>query len=131
MKTSNKIIAVILALIVIAGILWLYPLKKTVVNERVSGVPEEAYEATLIGVSTCLPHRDQSGPQTLECAFGIKTDEGDYYGLDMSDIVGDYQSYEGYISVHGILTPIENLSSDVWQKYDVKGIMKVNLADKL
>ena len=131
MKTSTKIVVIAVALAIIIGAFWLYPSEKSVTNDRVIGTPEETYEATLIGIPECLPHRDQTGPQTLECAFGIKLDDGTYYGLDMSDIPGDYQSHEGYISVHGMLTPIEMLSSDWWQQYDVKGIMKVSEATKL
>jgi hypothetical protein len=37
------------------------------------------------GVVLCLPHKDTSGPQTLECAFGLKDENGRYYGLKDSD----------------------------------------------
>lgn len=30
----------------------------------------------------CLPHRDKTGPQTLECAFGIQSKDNKYYGLE-------------------------------------------------
>jgi hypothetical protein len=40
-----------------------------------------AKSVTVAGEITCLPHRDSSGPQTLECAFGLKTEDGVYYGL--------------------------------------------------
>jgi hypothetical protein len=33
------------------------------------------------GVIVCLPHRDTTGPQTTECAFGLKDTAGRYYGL--------------------------------------------------
>ncbi len=36
---------------------------------------------TVKGVIDCLPHRDTSGPQTEECAFGLKAESGEYYGL--------------------------------------------------
>jgi hypothetical protein len=39
----------------------------------------------LSGEMVCLPHREQSGPQTMECAFGLKTAEGIYYALRDSD----------------------------------------------
>ena len=35
---------------------------------------------TLSGEITCLPHRGD-GPTTLECAFGLRGDDGKYYGL--------------------------------------------------
>ena len=33
-------------------------------------------DATLSGTYGCLPHANPNGPQTEECAFGIKTDDG-------------------------------------------------------
>lgn len=125
----NKIIAIVLGLIVVAGAFWFYPSERS--SDRVMGTPETSYEGTFVGTPTCLPHRDTSGPQTLECAFGIRFADGTYYALDMSGIAGDFQGYTGVISVQGTVVPIEAISSDVWQKYDIKGIMKVSSAEKL
>ena len=33
------------------------------------------------GEIICLPHKDTSGPQTQECALGLKTSSGSYYSL--------------------------------------------------
>lgn len=33
------------------------------------------------GEVVCMPHKNTDGPQTLECAYGIKDEGGDYYGL--------------------------------------------------
>lgn len=38
-------------------------------------------EITVKGEMICLPHRNTSGSQTMECAFGIKADDGNNYGL--------------------------------------------------
>lgn len=38
-------------------------------------------KATVRGEAVCLPHKNSDGPQTLECAIGVKTDEGIYYSL--------------------------------------------------
>lgn len=82
----------------------------------------------LEGKFVCLPHRDTSGPQTLECAFGVETDDKTYYALDLSGI-----GYESSVAaqsakrmkVEGLLVPIEAISSNQWQKYNIKGIMRV------
>jgi hypothetical protein len=37
---------------------------------------------TVTGEYTCLPHANTDGPQTLECALGIKSENGEYFGLD-------------------------------------------------
>lgn len=41
------------------------------------------------GEYECLPHRDQSGPQTMECAFGLEADDGSHYALDFSLLSSD------------------------------------------
>ena len=42
-------------------------------------------EVTIRGEAMCLPHKNTDGPQTLECAFGLKDEKGQYYGLSDSD----------------------------------------------
>lgn len=46
-----------------------------------TGVIAQGSSITVTGTVTCLPHKDTKGPQTLECAFGIKADDGKYYGV--------------------------------------------------
>lgn len=82
---------------------------------------------TLTGTYACLPKKNTGGPVTLECAFGLKTDEG-YYSLDMSSILTDnYPALYGNetITVEGVLVPVEMLSSDRWKTYDVVGVVSV------
>lgn len=45
----------------------------------------EAGSITVKGTVLCLPHRDTSGPQTTECAFGIKDMQDRYFALHDSD----------------------------------------------
>lgn len=40
---------------------------------------------TIEGEVVCLPHKDQDGPQTLECAFGLKSNSGEHFGLRQLD----------------------------------------------
>ncbi|HET8581181.1 MAG TPA: MliC family protein [Candidatus Paceibacterota bacterium] len=40
---------------------------------------------TVSGTFVCLPHKDTSGPQTDECAFGIKDAQGRYFALMSTD----------------------------------------------
>lgn len=42
---------------------------------------EDGQEVSVAGEIICLPHRDQSGPHTLECAYGFKAEDGTYYQL--------------------------------------------------
>lgn len=76
---------------------------------RVQAPPAGAI--TIQGIMLCLPHRNTSGPQTLECAFGLKDDQGRYYGLRDSD--PEYRNISSISmnvrsEVHGIFTPRED-----------------------
>lgn len=88
----------------------------------------EVGTTTLVGEFVCLPHRDTSGPQTMECAYGMKTNDGIHYGMDLSKThISSFDLPMGrQYSVTGILVPIENLSTDYWQKYNIRGIMQVS-----
>ena len=89
------------------------------------------YQTSLSGLYLCLPSRG-TGPTTMECALGLKTSDDKYYALDTSGLK-DYLIYPTgtNLRVYGLLTPIEMISSDHWQKYDIKGIMKVDRAEEL
>lgn len=81
---------------------------------------------TLEGEYVCLPHADTEGPQTMECAFGIRTDTA-YYALDfalMSQESPQLMTGDRF-RASGIFTPVEALSSSHWWKYDIQGIFSV------
>lgn len=98
---------------------------------RISGPSGEIMpeRRTVSGTSICLPHKDQTGPQTLECMVGFQGDDGNNYGLDFTPL----ESGEARmlvesgvrVEVEGVVTPIEMLSSDHWMKYDAAGIISV------
>lgn len=74
------------------------------------------------GEMVCLPHKNQSGPQTLECAFGLKDTKGTYYSL--SDTDPNYKNVSGVpmgkmVEVRGKFIPREDT------KYQSVGIVEV------
>jgi hypothetical protein len=87
----------------------------------------ERYQGQLTGEYVCLPHRDTTGPTTLECAFGIKTESGEHYAVDFgADNTRSGEFIMGQtVTLEGTVTPIEMLSTDYWQKYDVEGIISI------
>lgn len=84
-----------------------------------------SYNATLEGEVVCLPHKDTSGPQTLECGFGLKADDGAHYALDAGGVNPPPYTTGQRIRANGLVTPVEMLSSDHWQKYNIKGIFSI------
>lgn len=82
---------------------------------------------TISGTYTCLPKVNTGGPVTLECALGLQTDAG-YYALDTSVVLtANYPAIQTgeSITVEGMLVPLEMVSVDRWQTYDVVGIIAV------
>lgn len=82
---------------------------------------------TISGTYICLPHTDTSGPQTLECALGLRATDGSYYALDFSQSQNaqfDLKTGDRF-SAEGILTPVDDLDSGPWEKYPIKGVFKI------
>lgn len=105
-----------------------------VLNQHIYNVKQEQdpqafepYRATLTGEQACLPHRDTSGPQTLECAIGLRTDAGEYYAIDMNLMSEEHAQVQNgeRFTANGLVTPIERLSTDHWRKYQVEGIFSI------
>jgi hypothetical protein len=90
--------------------------------------PSISAHITVKGEFVCLPHKDQKGPQTLECAFGLRGEDGTYYALKDSDPT--YKNVSGLpsgkkISVTGLFIP----QSDT--KYQSIGVIEVISVEKL
>ncbi|MCK9187364.1 MAG: hypothetical protein M0P05_02415 [Candidatus Colwellbacteria bacterium] len=90
-------------------------------------LPEEEIEniiapISIAGVMVCLPHWDTSGPQTLECAFGVQDDFGNYYALrDSNSNFGNIAgiSTGTAVQVEGLLIPGSH------EKYQSLGTIEV------
>lgn len=73
------------------------------------------------GEIVCLPHKNKGDFQTLECAYGLKTADGKYYGI--SDPEAKYIttfSTSEKVLVEGSLTAPPTDS-----KYDIVGVISV------
>lgn len=119
------LIAIAVAIVLVGGF---YAFNAYIYAEK-QGDPSDirAYRGTLSGEVVCLPHADTSGPTTLECALGLRTDVGEYYALDFATMSQEQPAPETgtRLSANGLITPIEMLSSDHWKKYDIEGIFSV------
>lgn len=84
-------------------------------------------QVTISGESVCLPHKEKGDFQTLECAIGLRDNDGSYYAIDQSGLPTQFYETGQRVSVSGLLVPIEQLGSDHWQIYDIKGIIKAEV----
>ncbi len=83
-KKEIKLIASALGILLLIGLGYLaysLPRVSNILISPVTPPPPPAGDITAQGMITCLPHRDTSGPQTLECAYGLEDIEGRYYAL--------------------------------------------------
>lgn len=127
MQQENKNTFKTITILVVAALMLFIIMtltKKEVTTPVVGG------EQTIMGTTTCLPHHDTTGPTTMECAFGLKAESGEYYALDTQDLaavsVAAAQTTESPVIVTGDVTPIEALSTDQWQKYNIVGVIRVS-----
>lgn len=70
-------IASVIAFVILVGVGWV------VYSWLTAKPPEPPAEGDvgIKGTTLCLPHKDTSGPQTLECAIGFKDQKGQHYFL--------------------------------------------------
>ncbi|HEY1037119.1 MAG TPA: hypothetical protein VGE62_00890 [Candidatus Paceibacterota bacterium] len=105
--------------------------KPSVPAANVSGQQQVSVQ----GEYLCLPKKNAGGIQTMECALGLKADNGAYYALDLTGLAGKDAILSfatgTRIKVSGTLVPVEALSSNVWQTYNIKGIIRASTAAKI
>ncbi len=122
---TGIISGLIIVVVIVAGF-WAYH----VIKEEKPGTiaaDYKPYRAVLSGTQVCLPQKDITSPQTEECAIGLAANDGQNYVLDFNLIPKTYGIIPNgaHISASGVVTPIENLNTDHWQKYNVKGIFSI------
>lgn len=75
----------------------------------------------ITGEVVCLPHKDRSGPQTLECALGLEAANGMFYGLKQVSAAAPLALDTGArVTVTGVITPPEAST-----KYDIARVIEV------
>lgn len=117
-----------LGILIAVAVVGFYALNSYIYSEKQGdGTVQEPYRGTLTGEFVCLPHKDTSGPQTMECAFGLKTDVDEYYALDFALLSqgGPYPETGDRFTANGLITPIALLSTDQWDIYPIEGIFSV------
>ncbi|HVY72908.1 MAG TPA: hypothetical protein VG984_02580 [Candidatus Paceibacterota bacterium] len=118
-----------------------YPVSMTVEKQNgiwmITALSKGSYsvlpqQMTITGVWECLPHKNKTGPQTDECAFGIAKDQSDgHYAIDtslMSQYPVDFATGT-HVQVIGIVTPADQLNSV--QIYDIDGMIQATSITKL
>ena len=123
----KKILYALGAGVIVVGALAVLALSFRGPGETVPPLDATPQQKTLSGTLECLPHLNTKGPQTTECAFGIKTDEGEHYAINFGQSADAMQQFQSgaHIRAEGFVVIKEALSSDHWQQYNMKGIFTV------
>ncbi len=125
MNNKNALIVVcVLFALTVAGYFFFYNRQIETPLQNQNDTP---YNVTLSGTYTCLPHLNTEGPQTMECAFGLKTDDGVYYAVNFGASAGAMDQFKSgeHITAEGFVVIKEALSTNQWQKYNMKGIFTI------
>ena len=88
---------------------------------------------TFAGEYVCLPSKKTDGPVTLECALGMLADNGSYFALDTQALDPNVAMIPtgSRIRVEGTVVLAEALSSDHWKKYNIAGVIRVEVFEKI
>lgn len=119
-------ILVLLVLLGLAAVFYLF--NNFIYQEKQSnGIVAEPYRASLSGEYVCLPDNELASRQTDECVFGLKTDTGEYYGIDFFLMSQTHDPVEvgQRISANGSVVPVERLNAAQWRRYPIEGIFSV------
>ena len=92
-----------------------------------SGSGEFNKEVTITGLTICLPHKNSTGPQTMECALGVEGDDGNNYGLTdpgWKFLIGTGNGVK--VTITGILTKAQTDKYDSAGTIEIRDLKKVN-----
>lgn len=88
----------------------------------------DSWDTVTEGRLTCLLPRDTGQPTTLECAYGIKSPQGEHYALDTSAFdpaLFSELTMDQTIAVTGKVTPLAAVLDTSVKKYDIVGVIQV------
>lgn len=124
---NNKLLLVMSAVLLVGIVGYVVSMRASNAVNPQTPLDSTPRNVTLSGTYVCLPHLDTTGPQTEECAFGLKTDEGDYYAVNFGQSATSMEQFQSgaHIKAQGFVVIKEALSSDHWQKYNMKGIFTI------
>ena len=96
-------------------------------EKTTNGPPSAGESITIKGEITCLP-KTGPGPHTMECAIGLKGEDGNHYALKnlfVHDPEYRFSTTGLQVEVTGILSAEEMLGPD-GNKYDIVGVIEVD-----
>lgn len=136
---TKILIALVAVVIVLVGYGSFYairtssplPQNQTVENVETESVNKttpktEVETVTLSGTYVCLPLAS-GAPAGADCAFGIYTDEGEYYAINFGAKAGSMADFRDgeRLTAKGTLIASEDLNPNSWTAFTSKGLFTV------
>ncbi len=84
-------------------------------------------DVSIKGELVCLPHKNSTGPQTMECAYGLKSN-GEYYGLTDTD--PSYKNISG-IPMNKMVEVTGKIKLSTDDKYNTLGTLFISSIKQL
>lgn len=97
-------------------------------GEELGGIDASvpAQEISVVGTTICLPHKGDGEVETLECAYGVRTDEEKNYALSDPDWQYLMDIHVGKrVAVRGLLR------EDAASRYDIVGVIEIGQLEML
>jgi hypothetical protein len=81
---------------------------------------------TLSGTYVCLPFLP-TVTKTADCAFGIRTDTGEYYAVNFGASAGSMADFRdgAHITARGMIILRADLRPDSWTSFDIQGLFTI------
>lgn len=137
-KSENaKIITSVIILLVVAVGGWYLltrDVPESVLNAGNEGVTVPPERITIEGQYECLPHKDTSGPQTLECATGLLGKDGKHYALSFMALetgIPTDLAVGSRIRIEGPILPAAALNQDITERYVFDGLITVTTLERV
>lgn len=111
------IIGGVIITLIVVGILLFKLLEPKPVVAPVEG------SISVKGTTLCLPHTDTDGPQTLECAYGLKDEKGQYYAI--RDLDPTYKNISR-LAMNSEVTLVGNFRQETSKTYPIVGAIEIS-----
>ena len=75
------------------------------------------------GEMVCLPHKHKGDFETMECVYGLKGDDGSFYGilsLSQKDLMDGVANIGQRVKIEGVLE-----SAEASERYDIKANIRL------
>jgi hypothetical protein len=131
-----KYIWLTLFVLAISGIVLImsaHQKNSTIIPQSTPSPASSDAETKTVGTLTCLPHKEKGDVHTMECVYGLRTDDQAHYALDTifyPDPIDGFFNTGDRVVITGEIIGVDKLGESRLTIYDIKGGIRVLAIDK-